>query len=198
MPKPLVIIMGACAAGKSTLGRYLLGKAEEYRTTFVVSALNRAQVPQPPAPEEVRYCINPKTGFAVAGNLQGGSDCINSRAALVKLTEFLVKDKRTKLVIVNSVRFSQQADIYDVAHWKAVRPIYICFNLSPAENFKRLLQRRKGLPLSQLQADNLTRFRHRNDLNLAKVREVYAKPELIVAGDKDSCKRIEEALCLMM
>lgn len=185
MRKPLVCIMGACAAGKSTLGAYLLGpEAVEYKRTFVVSALNRAQEPQPPAPEVVKYCLNPKTGVAVCGDLKGGSDCINSRAALIAVRDWLLTLPAVKVVLVNSVRFSQQADIYDVVGRKDIRPVYLWFNLSEQENRKRLLSRRKGTALTPLQEQNFQRFRHRNNLNREHLTHAYGpRLECFSIGD---------------
>jgi hypothetical protein len=179
MKKPVVVIMGACAAGKSTLGAHLLGSpVVEAAHTFIVRAQNRAGHLMPPGPEHVPFCINSKTGVAVAGNATGGSDCIHSRAGLTAVTNYLLGRRDVKLVVVNSVRFSQSADIVALSVRKDLRPAYVWFNLTQAENFRRLMQRREGQPLTALGTENFKRFYFRNQRNFEVLKTTYG-PRLV-------------------
>jgi predicted kinase len=127
--KTLILILGAHAAGKSTLSRALCGaSAQEYSS--VVGG------------ERVRFTYG-QNGIALAGNRKSGSDGISQMEVLRQTVSLLLENR--EIVIVDGFRCSNR-----FVHWLQMLAVpqlavlFVYLDLSLEANKARLLERRRA------------------------------------------------------
>ena len=124
--KTVMVLLGPGASGKSTLMQALVG-ADYYQ-----------------APDPVKCCYNSERNVAVPGTYKNGSDVISVMADRADLVTRLLADNKVQLIVLDGVRSSIRWDVDWLLVQTKARLVYVYFNLSEAENVKRLLARRKA------------------------------------------------------
>jgi energy-coupling factor transporter ATP-binding protein EcfA2 len=136
--KTLLLIVGAGAAGKSTLTRALCGTGgEEHNTALLCHDCRSGKQ----VLERVTYSLFPN-GMAIAGNLKNGSDSISRMDALRRLVN-LCWAKRD-IVVVDTVRATHKFVRW--LHEHPLQPAAIFVYVSPPldTNLARLRGRRSA------------------------------------------------------
>jgi GTPase SAR1 family protein len=134
--RTLVLILGPCAAGKTTLTRVLCGE-DFLEQTAEVDCYDRRNLTC--ITESVKFVVG--RGIAIAGNWQTTSDSISKPEALKKVVEICFGLART--VIVDSFRPSNKFVDWMSQHpLPGLRAVFVHLDLTLETNIARLLGRR--------------------------------------------------------
>ncbi len=170
--KTLITILGPGAAGKTTL-RCALGRAspKELQSEFPIPAA-RGRL--------AKYLVYPN-GVGVPGNLKIGPDDIRGPEVVVQVTEMLLRKKEVSTVVYDGVMCSRKWQV----DWLSALPdkfaaLYVYFDISPEENERRLLARRRAngiveTKLPEKTYSNMLAFRGRAKGVFLAAQQFYTK-----------------------
>jgi adenylate kinase family enzyme len=137
--KTLVLVLGACAAGKSTLTRTICGEGGIEHTAAFDCYDRRSQSY---VRERAKYVIG-NSGIAIAGNWKNTSDAISKPEALRKVVDLCFALAPT--VIVDSFRPSNKFVDWMQQHPSpALQALFVYFDIALEINLARLLSRRRA------------------------------------------------------
>jgi hypothetical protein len=137
--RTLLVILGACAAGKSTLTRTICGEGGIEHTAEFDCYDRRSQAY---VRERAKYVLGPSC-IAIAGNWKNTSDAISKPEALRKVVDLCFELEPT--VIVDSFRPSNKFVNWVQQHPSpAMRALFVYFDITLETNLARLLRRRRA------------------------------------------------------
>jgi adenylate kinase family enzyme len=137
--RTLVLVLGACAAGKSTLTRTICGEGGIEHTAEFDCYDRRSQSY---VREHAKYVIG-NSPIAIAGNWKNTSDAISKPEALRKLVGLCFELAPT--VIVDSFRPSNRFVDWMQQHPSpALQAVFVYFDIALETNLARLLGRRRA------------------------------------------------------
>jgi hypothetical protein len=135
--RTLILILGASAAGKSTLTRIICGEGG-LEQTAEFDCYDRGR--RTCTPERVKFVVGTR-GIAIAGNWKNTSDAISKPEALKKVVEICFGLAPT--VIVDSFRPSKTFVDWMRQHsLSGLRAVFVHLDLTLETNIARLLGRR--------------------------------------------------------
>jgi len=133
MSKTLVMILGACSTGKTTLSRVLVG-ADPVQDTIALDVIEKGFRKQVKAP----FVLGSE--IAIAGNLKNTSDAIGAMDALHQTIDHCWQ--RRDVVIVDGFRCTNKLVRWVEEHPLKPAALFIYIDLSLNENLARLRGRR--------------------------------------------------------
>jgi hypothetical protein len=135
--RTLVLVLGSCAAGKSSLTRLLCGDGGLERTAEVDCYDRRSRTC---TPERVKFVVGTR-GIAIAGNWKNTSDSISKPEALREVVNLSFGLAPT--VIVDSFRPSMKFVDWIQQHpLPGLRAVFVHLDVTLETNIARLLGRR--------------------------------------------------------
>lgn len=137
--RTLVMILGACAAGKSTLTRAICGEGGIEQTAEFVCYDRRRQAY---VRERAKYVVS-SSGITIAGNWKNTSDAISRPETLNKVVDLCFEVGAT--VIVDSFRPSKKFVDWVQQHpFPALHVLFVYLDITLETNLARLLSRRRA------------------------------------------------------
>lgn len=137
--KTLIIILGACGSGKSTLTRAICGEGGIEHTEDFVCYDRRTQAY---VRERAKYIVG-SSGIAIAGNWKNTSDAISRAETLNNVVDLCFEVAAT--VIVDSFRLGRKFVDWVQQHpFTTLHVVFVYLDVTLEANLARMLGRRRA------------------------------------------------------